>query len=265
MHTLRELQKCGSLLLGRTMAKPFAEKLYNSKAWHRVREAAIVRDRGLCQREGCYKPAEEVHHIIELTPANVDDPRIALNLDNLMCVCRDCHFKIHREKILERYRRKARKRILNKDGFYFDAEGLLTPMKVYIVHGAPAAGKSRYVREHRETTDLVVDLDSIQQALGHDRNDPHSNMLDLSISIRDYIYDRIEARDGSIDCRNVWVIATLPKKKQRLELARRLRAELIHIDTLQETCIEYAKADEKRFDKQLQVAIIEEYFEKFQP
>ena len=249
---------------GKTMAKPFAESLYNSKAWHRVREAALVRDRGMCQYKGCHRPAEEVHHIIELTPTNVNDPMIALNLDNLMCVCRDCHFKIHREKILERYRRKARKRIL-KGGFYFDDEGMLTPMKVYIVHGAPAAGKSRYVREHRNSTDLVVDLDSIQQALGHDRNEPHNNMLDLSISIRDHIYKLIEARDESIDCRTAWVIATLPKKKQRQDLQGRLKAELIHIDTPQQTCIEHAKADENRHDKQLAVAIIEEYFEKFQP
>lgn len=246
------------------MAKPFAERLYNSSAWRKVRDAAIVRDHGMCQYQGCCRPAEEVHHIIELTPSNVDDPKIALNLDNLMCVCRDCHFRIHREKILERYRRKARKRIL-KDGFYFDDEGLLTPMKVHIVHGAPAAGKSRYVQEHRQNTDLVVDLDAIQQALGHDRNEPHNNMLGLSISIRDHIYELVEARDEIIDCRTVWIIATLPKKKQRQQLQERLKADLIHIDTPQQTCIEHAKADESRQDKQLAIAIIEEYFEKFQP
>lgn len=247
------------------MAKPFAEKLYNSKAWKQVRHAAIVRDRGMCQYPGCIRPAEEVHHIIELTPANVDDPKIALNLDNLMCVCRECHFRIHREKILERYRRKARKKILDKNGCYFDSEGMLRPMKVYIIHGAPASGKSTFVNKKRESSDLVVDLDAIQKALGHDRNEPHNNLLDLTLHIREMIYDLIEARDERIDVHTCWIISTLPNKKQREELAQRLKAELIHIDTPQEECIDRAKKDNARSDKQLAIAIIEEYFEKFQP
>lgn len=253
-----------SPLCGR-MAKAFAEALYNSKAWKDVRRAAIVRDRGMCRYPGCARPAEEVHHIVELTPANVDDPKVALNLDNLMCVCRQCHFRIHREKMLERYRRKARKKILNRNGFYFDDEGMLQPMRVYIVHGAPAAGKSRYVEEKRDSTDLVVDLDSIQQALGHDRNEPRSNMLDTALFLRDRLYDLIEERDERIDCRHCWVIATLPDKKKRQELADRLKAELIHIDTPMEECIDRAERDDRRRDKQLARAIIEEYFEKFQP
>ena len=42
-----------------------------------------------------YRPAEEVHHIIKLTPANIDDPEISLNLDNLVSLCHDCHAKRH--------------------------------------------------------------------------------------------------------------------------------------------------------------------------
>lgn len=77
------------------MAKDFSKAFYRSKAWAKVREAAIVRAKGMCEMPGCYKPAEEVHHIIELTPENINDPDISLNQDNLMCLCRDCHFRIH--------------------------------------------------------------------------------------------------------------------------------------------------------------------------
>lgn len=246
------------------MAKPFAEHLYNSRAWKQARHTAFIRDRGMCQYPGCIRPAEEVHHIIELTPANIDDPNITLNLKNLMSVCRDCHFKVHRQKILDRYKRNARRRILNDDGLYFDETGMLVPMKVYIVHGAPAAGKNRYVQKHREQTDIVVDLDAILKALGHERYDPSNNMLDMALYIREQIYSLIEARDKRIDCHAVWIITTLPKKKEREEMAARLKAELIHIDTPIADCIAHANADPERRDKQLAVAIIEEYFEKFQ-
>ena len=78
------------------MAQRFSKPFYNSKAWKDVRELAMIRDKGLCQAEGCHAPAEEVHHIIHLTPNNVTDPSVTLNLDNLTCLCRDCHFKQHK-------------------------------------------------------------------------------------------------------------------------------------------------------------------------
>lgn len=90
------------------MSREFSRRLYKSKEWERVREQAIRRPvelvngricpPGMCER--CWRagkavPAEIVHHKVFLTPDNVSDPRIALGLDNLMRVCRDCHAEIH--------------------------------------------------------------------------------------------------------------------------------------------------------------------------
>lgn len=36
-----------------------------------------------------------VHHIVELTPANVNDSNINTNLDNLVSLCDLCHKKVH--------------------------------------------------------------------------------------------------------------------------------------------------------------------------
>ena len=71
------------------MAKEFAKQFYNSKAWRDVRELRIGMDRGICQI--CGKPGNEVDHIIELTPDNIYDEMIALNLDNLRTLCHRCH------------------------------------------------------------------------------------------------------------------------------------------------------------------------------
>ena len=66
---------------------------YKSDVWHKVREEVILRAKGRC--EVCGKPGTEVHHKIHLTLDNVDDPSIALNLDNLLLLCKECHNKMH--------------------------------------------------------------------------------------------------------------------------------------------------------------------------
>ena len=81
--------------------KDYAKSFYKSKAWQHVREAVMQRDARLCvdcMKEGIYKPAEEVHHIEELTPENINDPAVSLNMDNLVSLCRECHQRRHGAK-----------------------------------------------------------------------------------------------------------------------------------------------------------------------
>lgn len=57
---------------------------------------------GLCESclaNGIYKPAEIVHHKVELTPENINDPAIALNWSNLKAVCRECHAIEHGARV----------------------------------------------------------------------------------------------------------------------------------------------------------------------
>lgn len=78
--------------------QPWAEFFYKSTAWQRCRDAAWRRDGGLCQdclKQGKLVAAEEVHHITPLTPLNVRNPEISLNLDNLVSLCRECHKARH--------------------------------------------------------------------------------------------------------------------------------------------------------------------------
>ena len=51
-----------------------------------------------CMNRGIYKPGKEVHHIEELTPANIHRPEIALNFDNLVILCKECHKARHNDK-----------------------------------------------------------------------------------------------------------------------------------------------------------------------
>lgn len=80
------------------MARGFAVAFYHSGEWKRARAEAMRRDHGLCQRclsLGREVPAEIVHHVVELTPANLSDPRVATDPGNLVSLCRDCHAVVH--------------------------------------------------------------------------------------------------------------------------------------------------------------------------
>ena len=80
------------------MAKPFAKKFYNSKAWKECRKSYINSVHGLCERclaKGRYEPGYILHHKKYLTPDNINDPYITLNHDNLEYVCLDCHNEEH--------------------------------------------------------------------------------------------------------------------------------------------------------------------------
>lgn len=86
-------------------------KFYKSTDWRRCRDAALLRDNYLCQdclKDGKISTAYDVHHIKEINLFNVYNPDISLNLNNLVCLCHECHNKRHtrfekQERQKERY------------------------------------------------------------------------------------------------------------------------------------------------------------------
>lgn len=85
------------------MARDFAKAFYKSKEWQKVRDYCLKRDRFLCKK--CSHPAQEVHHIVHLTPENITDITISLNPNNLICLCKDCHFAEHKADKVEGIRK----------------------------------------------------------------------------------------------------------------------------------------------------------------
>ena len=92
------------------MAKDFAKSFYNSKRWRSCRKEVLRRDLYTCVY--CCARAEEVHHIQELTPENINDANIALNPDNLVALCGNCHKKITKGSTGDL-----------QEGYVFDDEG----------------------------------------------------------------------------------------------------------------------------------------------
>ena len=81
--------------------KQYAEKFYKSKAWKDCRESYSKSKSYLCEdclERGQYRPGEIVHHVVPISRANIADPSVTLNWDNLRLLCRQCHERIHRSK-----------------------------------------------------------------------------------------------------------------------------------------------------------------------
>lgn len=86
--------------------KEFAEQFYKSKQWKSCRKNYISSVGGLCEdclAKGIYRSGEIVHHIIYLSPENINNPSITLDWSNLRLVCRECHAREHRHEARRRY------------------------------------------------------------------------------------------------------------------------------------------------------------------
>lgn len=83
------------------MHQAWQYEFYNSSAWKKCRAAYRKKAGGLCEEclsKGIISAGVEVHHIKHLTEQNVNDPKIALNFDNLKLLCKECHENEHRRK-----------------------------------------------------------------------------------------------------------------------------------------------------------------------
>lgn len=121
-------------------------------------------------------------------------------------------------------------------------------MRLLVVTGPPCAGKSSHVDEHRAPGDLVVDLDRIAGALGHEGD--HLDWADPS-GVHQLVARIARAAvvkallTGALHVpAAAWVIETSPQRWQ-LAAYRRRGAEFIHLDPGREVCHERATADSR--------------------
>lgn len=167
--------------------------------------------------EYCHKPMLNKydiigHHKKELTESNVNDYNISLNPDNIMLIHFKCHNQIH-----ERF-------------------GYERPRKVYIVYGSPCAGKSTWVNNNATRDDLIIDMDKIWECISCcDKYNKPNRLKQNAFGIHNALIEQVNMRIGK--WKNAFIIGGYPLRMDRIRLADKLGAELIHIDTDKETCL----------------------------
>lgn len=220
------------------------QSFYASDDWRTLRQIKMLEAGGKCAmcHKDYYTDTSKLtaHHIDPLTDENLNDPYVALNLDNVMIVCHDCHNKIHGHGFKPRQNKK-----------------------VAIVYGPPLSGKSSYVMSSKSDNDLIVDLDNIWQAVtGLPRYTYVDGLLQNVIAIRDNLLEQIRVRNGFFN--RAWVVGGYPYKGDRDRLAQRLGAECIYMDVPYDTLI--ARAEQRQKDYQTDfdfVKIIDKWFDKY--
>lgn len=84
------------------------QKFYDSKPWRTTSKVVKARDKGLCM---CCLSKNRiiyynvVHHIVPIE----EDNSLALDINNLICLCHSCHAKIHAE-----YKTKSKIELQNR-------------------------------------------------------------------------------------------------------------------------------------------------------
>lgn len=219
------------------------QSFYASEKWQRFR-AIIINKRGMVC-EHCGQLITNVgdltiHHINELTPENVDDVTISLNPENVVIVHHDCHNKIHKR-------------------FGYNSRG----KQVYIVFGAPLAGKKTFVKQNIIRGDIVVDMDMIYSAVSLLPNyDKPDNLLSNVRAVHNLLIDNIKTRYGKWN--NAWVIGGYADKYKREKLAEDLGAELIMCNTSKDECINRLMMDTARLYRITEwTGYINDWFDKY--
>lgn len=204
-------------------------QFYCSDKWRKLRDALIAERTNpadgvlYCQHSG--KPLLHsydivAHHIKPLTMQNVNDYSISLNPDNILLVSQQAHNEIH-----ARF-------------------GYCTQRKVYIVHGAPCSGKTSFVNSIKGNSDLVVDIDNLWEAVTGKRYYKPNALKANVFAMRDALLETVKTRAGNWE--RAFIIEGLPYKAERERRRDVYGAELIYIDTDEQTCYSRLQTDESR-------------------
>ena len=232
------------------------EQFYKTARWQKLRKVIIEQRTeadGFVRCAMCGEPILRKYdmvldHIHELDDISANDADIALNPENIQIL----HFRCHNEK--------HHRFVAGHDATYKPPQ-----KKVYIVYGAPCAGKTTWVREVATDADLIVDMDELWEAVGiGDMYDKPDALKSVVFRLRDTLYDVIQYRSGRWE--NAYVITGGALQGDRERLAQRLGAELVYIDTPREEC-------EKRLSMRPMSSeqaarwkeYLEEWFDSYQP
>ena len=219
------------------------QSFYASDAWQAFR-AMVIAERGMiCQHCGqliAQLYDLTIHHIVELTPENVNDVMISLNPDNVLIVHHDCHNQIHK-----------------RFGYGRGTK------QVYLVYGAPLSGKTTLVRQQMTRGDLIVDMNELYAAVSLLPSfDKPDGLLTNVMGLYNGLIDNIKTRYGKWN--NAWVIGGYPEKFKREKLADALGAELVFCDVTKELCIDRLFNDpERKYRTKEWAAYIEDWFDRY--
>ncbi len=237
-------------------------QFYGSKEWEQCKAQVLIsriKQDGSVICEHCGRPivkgfnpqannnkfAMVFHHKIYLNQLNVNDASISINPTNIQILHWACHNEVHQR---------------------FGFGGNMRPeRKVYIITGAPCSGKTTFVKERLQTSDLVLDIDDLWEMVsGKERYVKPNSLKPIVFQLRDD-YKGMIAR-GAGTWRNAYIIESLPSPSDRQREADRYRAfnvEIITMDTSEAECLQRLHNEPKGRNVNDYEEYIKEYFSRY--
>lgn len=229
---------------------------YNSQVWSNCKQQVYENkkdENGIVYCEMCGKPLIKsfdprkndnrssiiYHHTIELTEQNYVDYNISANPSLIQILCFKCHNAVH-----------------NRFG------GGTPRKKVYIVYGPSCSGKTTWVKEQLGENDLVADIDDLWEYVSKKpRYIKPNTYKDLVFALWNEYLEQIKMRTGFWN--NAYIITGEPLSSSRRTMADKYNAELIHIDTPKEKCLENLYNNPQGRDIKTYEGFITKYFDRF--
>lgn len=136
--------------------------------------------------------------------------------------------------------------------------------QVTIISGAPGSGKSTYVQEHKNSGDLVLDMDILVSAI-QGSTDPHpcyDSVMDVALAVREVIYEKIQRREGAWN--QAFVITSSADRTYVRRLAQRLGGKIVQMSATQTDCLERIRNDATRNNPQKDCYLVERWYRQNQ-
>ena len=203
------------------------QEFYWSRQWRDFRASVVASRRTssgdvICAHCGLpiTRPYDLIlHHLVELDETNFTDPEVALNPENVVCLCARCHNATHL-KVGSRMR------------------------QAWLVWGPPHAGKEEYVRSLVGKGDIWVSMRSLYGAIGVGGIDTAYSQL--VFPMWDECLAGIGRRSGH--WRNAYVIGTYPSDQERERVLRIIRGREVFVDTPIDDCLKRCETEQDRMD-----------------
>lgn len=209
---------------------------YQTKAWKQLRKRKIRQNPycEICEHSQIIVRGEEVDHINPISKGGEE-----LNIDNLQTLCKRCHSqKTYRE---------------NK-GHLFDKT---YDTKINLVCGPPLSGKTKYIKDHMVSGDLVLDIDELTSAISNSdlyiRTDAiHAVALSACTLILDSCLGKVP---------RVWITSSAPTLGERQQALGQHRAtNTIVLKASKNVCLARLLDDDRRKPKDAWKAMIVRWF-----
>lgn len=232
------------------------QKFYQSKEWSLCKQQVYndrIREDGSVICADCKKvlmksfdpktndnrSAIVYHHETELTMDNVNDFEISLNPKLITILCWKDHNNRHNRFI-----------------------GGIPKKKVYIVYGSPCSGKTTWVKDNMGENDICLDIDDLWEFVSKKPRYVKPNIYkDIVFALWREYQEQIKMRTGYWE--NAYIIIGEPLSTTRNRLANNFNAELIHVSTGKETCLQrlYENPNGRNIEEYQKYIL--NYFDKF--